>query len=63
MNAELGREGCVNLKDEKTLPYFYTGVDGTDEEDVGEDDEDADEQSDHERRAAKGHMRDDLCYW
>ena len=32
--------------------YFDTGVDGTDEEDVGEDDEDADEQSEHERRAA-----------
>ena len=44
---------CVHRKDEKTPPYFDTGVDGTDEEDVGEDDEDADEQSGHERRAAK----------
>ena len=33
--------------------YFDTGVDGTDEEDVGEDDEDSDVDSQHDRGAVR----------
>ena len=34
------------------MTYLNTGVDGTDEEDMGEDDEDADEDPQHERCTA-----------
>lgn len=33
-------------------PHFDAGVDGADEEDVGEHDKDGDVQAEHERRAA-----------
>lgn len=40
------------LKEETPGPHFDAGVDGADEEDVGEHDEDGDVQAEHERRAA-----------
>lgn len=35
------------------VPYFDAGVDGTDEENVGEDDEDADIKAQHDFRAGE----------
>lgn len=42
-------------------PHFDAGVDGADEEDVGEHDKDSDVQADHEQRAAaEGRERAEL---